>query len=272
MGNNLYDYREGHPDSSTTLSVNGAGVLTRIQVAPQGSHAAFRHQAIADRLRKLRPSGRSTRYEPATGPSNVCSCIPDGYRRLRRRKHCSGFFMSDDGRTFFSTTDPLVPQDTNEARRLRVRRRAAAADHDRHGPGTQQGQRKSLAGLMGVSPNGTDVYFSTFDTLVPRTRTERSSSSMTPGRAAASLRPDRRHRAKRPTSAMATAAPPAPPSSATIRSAPADLGPNGNCDQSRSEEEAAHAYTAHKRGRSGTTASTRTASPPRSARRPVNVS
>ena len=43
------------------------------------------------------------------------SCIPSGEPPTANvRGSISGFFMSDDGRTFFSTTDALVAKDTNE--------------------------------------------------------------------------------------------------------------------------------------------------------------
>ena len=113
-GRNLYVYREGHVQLVATLSVNGAGVLTRIQVSPNGSHAAFVTKA------KLTGYDNGTfremySFDPATGAVECVSCIPTGEPPTTNvEASVSGLFMSDDGRTFFSTTDALVAKDTNE--------------------------------------------------------------------------------------------------------------------------------------------------------------
>jgi hypothetical protein len=78
--------------------------------------------------------------------------------------------MSDDGRTFFTTSDALVPQDTNEtedvyeyveSRPQLISSGTSAANGEFGFIGIE-----TFPGLVGVSADGTDVYFATFDVLV----------------------------------------------------------------------------------------------------------
>jgi hypothetical protein len=82
----------------------------------------------------------------------------------------NGLFMTNDGRAFFTTDDALVHTDTNEA----VDVYEYVDGHPQLiTPGTGETRTpKSAAfdiqspGLIGVSADGRDVYFATFDTLV----------------------------------------------------------------------------------------------------------
>jgi hypothetical protein len=84
--------------------------------------------------------------------------------------------MANDGRTFFATTEPLVPQDTNGKRDIYeyVEGRPqliSTGTGDRDNTGGLEvvsiffGSLNT--GLESVSRDGTDVYFSTFETLAP---------------------------------------------------------------------------------------------------------
>jgi hypothetical protein len=84
-----------------------------------------------------------------------------------------GLFMADDGRTFFTTSDPLVPEDTDEIFDVyeyvdgRPQLISAGTGHsDVYSGGFFYPPQRT--GLEGVSHTGVDVYFSTFDTLVPQ--------------------------------------------------------------------------------------------------------
>ena len=86
----------------------------------------------------------------------------------------NGLFMSDDGRTFFSTRAALVPFDSNgkidvyeytEGRPQLIS--SGTASTDTWGGGLLIYPAMTV-GLEGVSADGVDVYFSTFDTLVPQ--------------------------------------------------------------------------------------------------------
>jgi hypothetical protein len=167
---NLYVYRDGQPRFVTRLNIDGTDPLTRIQVSPDGSRAAF---ITASQLTAYDNEGKSEMYSfDADSGAIICvSCIPGGETpTVDVLGSVSGFFMSNDGRTFFSTDDALVPRDTNEGsdvyeyadgRPQLISSGTGATQHNAAG-------RVIPLSLMGVSVDGTDVYFSTFDTLVPQ--------------------------------------------------------------------------------------------------------
>jgi hypothetical protein len=82
--------------------------------------------------------------------------------------------MTEDGRTFFNTEDSLVPQDTNEALdvyeyvegRPQLITSGTNVGNDTFGVATFG----AVPGLVGVSSDGTDVYFATYDVLVGQDR------------------------------------------------------------------------------------------------------
>jgi hypothetical protein len=165
------------------------GPLARIEISPDDTDMAF---VSADRVTSYdnvdaqgscRPGSGGEpslethctemySYNPATG-SIVCdSCNPSGQPPTSDvYASQDGLFMTDDGRTFFTTEEPLVPVDTNESsdvyEYVNGRPRLITA-----GTGIQAVTKiESITaayqaqGLIGVSADGTDAYFSTFDTL-----------------------------------------------------------------------------------------------------------
>jgi len=110
-------------------------------------------------------------YTPATGQIVCNSCNPEGQPPTSDvYASQDGLFMTDDGRTFFSTEEALVPQDTNGGTDV-----YEFVDGRPHlitpGTGTASFGGVNVTapdqkpGLVGVSANGADVYFSTFDAL-----------------------------------------------------------------------------------------------------------
>jgi hypothetical protein len=79
--------------------------------------------------------------------------------------------MSNDGRTFFATPDALVPQDTNEGgdvyEYVDGRPQLISSGTSESHTDPQSGDPEETE-LSGVSADGINVYFSTFDTLVPQ--------------------------------------------------------------------------------------------------------
>jgi hypothetical protein len=112
-------------------------------------------------------------YEAGTGRLTCVSCIPNGEPASTDVQGSeNGLYLTDDGRVFFSTEDALVHEDTNRA--LDVYEYADGRPQ-LITPGTGETRRpnpqslgavRSQPGLVGVSADGTDVYFSTYDTLV----------------------------------------------------------------------------------------------------------
>ncbi|MGA8744428.1 MAG: hypothetical protein WB507_01010 [Solirubrobacterales bacterium] len=176
---NLYVYRDGSPQFVATLSPIGGeeGPVTRVQVSPDGSHAAF---VTSSQVTSYNNAGMAEMYsyDPSQGLVVCVSCRPDGLPpTVNVEASKMGLFMSNDGRTFFSTEDPLVPTDTNEAQDVYeyVEGRPQLITP---GTGTSQSHlggyggsgNKGSEGLAGVSADGVNVYFSTRDILVPQNK------------------------------------------------------------------------------------------------------
>ncbi len=90
--------------------------MVRIQVSPDDTHMAF---LTASKITSYENAGflEMYTYDPATGRIHCVSCIPGGAPPTSNvEASVNGLFMTDDGRVFFSTADPLVPQDTDGIR------------------------------------------------------------------------------------------------------------------------------------------------------------
>ena len=108
-------------------------------------------------------------YTPST-ESLICdSCNPDGQAATSEiYASQDGLFMTDDGRTFFSTDESLVPTDTDEGPDVYEfvdGRPQLITSGTGLSPGKSELGGKEPPGLVAVSASGTDVYFSTFDVL-----------------------------------------------------------------------------------------------------------
>jgi hypothetical protein len=186
---NLYVYRDGrvqfvaalHPERTCTVTgissdeeLCADGPVVRIDVSPDDSHMAF---VTASRITPYDNAGHLEMYSytPSSGRLVCDSCNPDGTPATADvRASEDGRFMTDDGRVFFSTDEALVARDTNEGtdvyeftdgrpQLITTGTGAASGTHTKGGSLTASSQ---LPGLVGVSADGTDVYFSTFDSLV----------------------------------------------------------------------------------------------------------
>ena len=189
---NLYDFREGRPHFVAAFpdvhacgpenvgreveDICSEGPIARLQVSPNDAHASFLTGA---RLTPYDNAGHLEMYSYTTATGNlVCdSCRPDGKSPTSDAAASQdGLFMTNDGRTFFSTKEPLVPQDTNEAVDVYEyalgRPQLITLGTGVGGPTTKfdvfgNPPPPSQAGLVGVSADGTDVYLATYDSLVP---------------------------------------------------------------------------------------------------------
>jgi hypothetical protein len=114
-------------------------------------------------------------YDAANGNLRCVSCDPSGDPPSADVAASEGGrFMADDGRTFFASSDDLVTQDSDhlidvyefvDGRPQLIS--SGTTEHD-----TYDGNELLLPthdlGLEAVSADGADVYFSTYDTLVPQ--------------------------------------------------------------------------------------------------------
>ena len=186
---NLYTYRNGKPQHVAILGGNGCatdvygntvcsdGPVLRMQVSPDNSFMALLTTA---QLTSYDNQGwpQMYRYNPATRQMLCVSCRPNGLPPTAEVMGSqNGLFMTDDGRTFFATKDGLVANDTNklvdvyeyvEGRARLITTGTGDQNVDEGGFGINIIQARP--GLLGVSADGTDVYFSTYDRLVGQDR------------------------------------------------------------------------------------------------------
>jgi hypothetical protein len=167
---NLYVYRNGAPQYVTTFEDRARLSISRIQVAPNDEHMAF---ITKSRLTAYKNSNYAEMYtyEPSSGKLVCVSCLPGGEEPTSNVEgSIDGLFMSNDGRAFFYTADALTPRDTDkihdvyeytEGQAQLISNGTAAQDR------TQKANPRA-GGLAGVSADGVNAYFVTYETLVPQ--------------------------------------------------------------------------------------------------------
>ncbi len=162
---NLYLWHEGELKYVTSAS------LSRIQTTPTDTHMAF--------ITKTRVSSFDNKgfaemytYDPSDGIIRCVSCPTEGKALTGNVEgSLNGRYLTDDGRTFFYSPDAQVSYDTNhlydvyefvDGRPQLITTGTANLDSTT----TPSGQARK-GGLIGVSADGVNAYFATFDTLVP---------------------------------------------------------------------------------------------------------
>jgi hypothetical protein len=182
---NLFVWRPGGLQFVTTLAADRP--LARLQVSPNGAYAGFTTASKVTNYDNTAPDGVCSEELPIVGPPiprtgpkclemyryraddgdiQCVSCLPSGdppSNDVLASK--AGLFMTFDGRTFFSTADAVVPRDTNGTQDVYefVEGRPQLITS---GVGGNNSLYAENIGLAAVSGDGTDVYFSTLDTLV----------------------------------------------------------------------------------------------------------
>ncbi len=185
---NLYDFRNGKLQYVTTFTAGSFCYesaisyisdsacsdtpIVRMQVSPTDSHMAFVTNSPVTGYNNAGHLEMYT-YEPSTKQIVCVSCIPSGAPPTGDVEASQdGLFMTDDGRAFFTTEDALVSGDTNHGEDVyeyvggQPQLITTGTGDTRKPEGLVALQ--SAPGLVGVSANGTDVYFSTYDTLTPQ--------------------------------------------------------------------------------------------------------
>jgi hypothetical protein len=146
-----------------------AGPIARMQVTPDGAHMAF---VASSNVTGYDSAGHTEMYtyDPESGRLACASCRLDGQAPTGEvLGSLNGLFQAYDGRVFFTTLDALVGRDTDgvedvyeytEGQPQLISLGLGA------GFGSFSFGEAQFAGLISVSANGTDVYFSTTDSLV----------------------------------------------------------------------------------------------------------
>jgi hypothetical protein len=174
---NLYVYHGGSVQLVGTLEP-GTDV-NRIQISPDGRHAAL---VTASHLTSYDSKGfrQMYVYDADRGEVLCASCNPNALPPTADVEASEGGrFMTDDGRAFFATKDALVPRDNNGeiidvyeyvgGRPQLISSGFGARDFTGGGVYAILSTPEFI-GLEGVSRDGSDVYFTTFDTLVAQDR------------------------------------------------------------------------------------------------------
>ncbi len=173
---NLYLYRNGGAQLVATF--DSGTTISRLQISSDGGHSAFVTKA---RLTSYNNKGKAVMYSYDADKDvlRCVSCNPSGVPpKFDVQASQGGRFMTDDGRTFFATDESLVPQDAN----VDIIDVYEYVDGRPQLITTGQGSRDSSAGpkvisffmppepigLEHVSRDGMDVFFSTYETLVPQ--------------------------------------------------------------------------------------------------------
>jgi hypothetical protein len=194
---NIYHLRGGQVQYVTTL--DPGTTIKRVQISADGQHAAFLTSAqltrydnqYYDPAGNLKHAAELYVFDAASGELQCASCDPTGappsILRLEppgneesrytadAMASLSGRFISDDGRVAFGTSEALSPRDTDElidtyeyvdGRPQLI----SGGTGDRHELPTLlesifPGQ---FIGFESISRDGKDIYFSTFEMLVPQ--------------------------------------------------------------------------------------------------------
>jgi hypothetical protein len=169
---NLFVARPGQgPDYVTTLEADSAPVSNALtqsavhtysdfQVTPSGEDAVF--------TTKLSPNGYDNRghsevyrYDVGSDSLDCASCAPtNAFGVTDAQLARFGLSVTDGGKVFFTSGDPLALRDSNG-------RRDVYQWDDGEVQLVSTGTGNYDSGLFTASDDGTDVYFFTHDTLVP---------------------------------------------------------------------------------------------------------
>jgi hypothetical protein len=171
---NVYRYAHGALRFVTTLEACpgcSPGRISRIQVTPDGKSAAF---ITTSRVTTYDNQGHSEMYlyTPAENRVDCASCRPGGVPPTADTWGSqNGLFLTDDGRAFFSTNDAVVVDDTNEVNDVyefvegKPQLVSTGIGPSFNGFAGFQGYQNG-PGLIGVSADGVDAYFATYERLV----------------------------------------------------------------------------------------------------------
>ena len=120
------------------------------------------------------------RYDASAEELNCASCDPTRVEpSFDSTLASNGLSLTDDGRVFFTTAEPLVARDLDEKKDVYEWEPAGTGNCQESSQGFSKASGTCLelistgtspfdSGLLSVSARGTDVYFFTRDSLVPQ--------------------------------------------------------------------------------------------------------
>jgi hypothetical protein len=161
--------------------VNAAGERNTadFQVTPDGGFAAFPSTLP---LTGFNSAGHREiyRYAASTGKLNCASCDPTGVEPTSDSTLASnGLSLTNDGRIFFTTAEPLALRDTDNRQDVYEWEEPGAGNCEPSSPNYSRGANECLSLissgtspfdsiLLGAGSDGTDAFFFTRDSLAPQ--------------------------------------------------------------------------------------------------------
>jgi hypothetical protein len=171
---NLYVYRGGAPHLVATLDPGTE--ISRMQISPNGLHAAM---VTDSQLTSYDNRGFREMYTYAPDAERITCVSSDPSGRAPTGDVVAsqgGRFMADDGRAFFTTPDALVPRDRDGrildvyeyvyGRPQLITSGLGSRDYTGGSETISLLLKPQHTGLEAVSRDGSDVFFSTYETLV----------------------------------------------------------------------------------------------------------
>jgi hypothetical protein len=156
----LYERDAQYPTGRTVFVLPGADLTSEAGISQNGGYLVFNSTA------QLTPDDTSSlaqafEYDSQTGRFVRVSVGQEGFNDDGTTGSVKDLMVADDGSVFFESVNPLVAQAVNGASNVYEYSEGAvnliSDGKDTHG-----------AILEGISASGADVFFGTFDRLVPR--------------------------------------------------------------------------------------------------------
>ncbi|MGC2374440.1 MAG: hypothetical protein WA484_11265 [Solirubrobacteraceae bacterium] len=156
----LYERDAQYPAGRTVFVLPGADLAGETKLSQNGRFFAFQSGA------QLTPDDVSSlvqafEYDSQTGGFVRVSISHEGFNHDGNSGSVGGLTVADDGAVFFSSINPLVAQAVNGQSNVYEYREGDVSL-------ISDGKDTLGASLEGISASGTDVFFNTFDRLVPR--------------------------------------------------------------------------------------------------------
>ena len=170
----------GPEDAIVLASVKEAEIrpTSDFQVTPSGNDAAFVTKLPLKNGYANAGHAEIYRYDASGNELECVSCNPTNADATGDASLATnGLSITNDGRVFFNSTDALAPRDLDEKEDVYEWEAGgtvkAAGKYECRTTGgcvglVSTGASPFSSSLLGVSANGTDVYFFTRDTLVPQ--------------------------------------------------------------------------------------------------------
>jgi hypothetical protein len=156
----LYERDAQYPGGRTVFVLPGADLAGSTSLSQNGRFLVFQSlaQLTADDVSAV---AQAFEYDSRTGEFVRVSIGEDGFNQNGNTGSVSNLLVADDGAVFFESVNPLVAQAVNAQSNVYEYREGNVGL-------ISSGQDSRGDELSGITPSGSDVFFQTFDRLVPK--------------------------------------------------------------------------------------------------------